>query len=127
MSCTTADFLKVANRLSAGVEEIDWRCAISRAYYCAYHESLTCVHVCPEIGYVRGGMHQQTIERFCQSSDGTAKKLGYVLRDLRNRREAADYKLDDMFVASDAAHDIGMAEKALMLVHQLLAEYAKKK
>ncbi len=31
------DFLLVANRLTAGATEADWRTAVSRAYYAAFH------------------------------------------------------------------------------------------
>ena len=31
------DLLRLAEKLSLGMTESEWRCAVSRAYYAAYH------------------------------------------------------------------------------------------
>ena len=44
------EFLKVALSLLAGASEADWRSAVSRAYYAAFHVARNLVVVLPDLG-----------------------------------------------------------------------------
>lgn len=114
MSCSPDEFLSQAKRLSASAEEIDLRCAVSRAYYAALHWAREVEHFCPPLqaGGVRGTTHEAVIQRFlAYTANKTAIKIGYLLRDMRNRREAADYELGGVTVAGDAEYQVRAAER----------------
>ncbi len=106
------DFLLTAGEIAVGKREIDYRNAISRAYYFAYHEGSKYQHLCPGIAHlvIRGGYHERLIQRYLQfTANDKAVALGYVLQDMRNKREAADYYLSDNVNARDAQIQIKTA------------------
>jgi uncharacterized protein (UPF0332 family) len=96
MSITAKDFLNFAewlNNFDAN-DEIGQRCAISRAYYGAFHAAIE------SLGIDDYENHQSVIKEI-KALDFT---LGAMLYDLKKRRVEADYRLslddfskDDVF------------------------------
>ena len=114
MTCRPQDFLTLAQKLSNSEEEIERRCAISRAYYAALHLAIEAKEKCPPIhaDTHRGGSHEATIQRYAQHTSSTsAMKVGYVLRSMRNKRESADYDLSGICLASDVTLQIKDAQR----------------
>jgi uncharacterized protein (UPF0332 family) len=102
------DFLTVANALAVAPTEAEWRSAISRAYYAAFHsarEFLTRLRFRVPAGEQA---HAYLWLRLSNTSDLKADSIGRLLRDLRGRRNNADYDLGrppSRANASDAAVD----------------------
>ena len=102
------DFLVVANALAAAATEAEWRSAISRAYYAAFHntrEFLTRLRFRVPAGEQA---HAYLWMRLSNTGDLKADSIGRLLRDLRGRRNNADYDLGrppSRANASDAATD----------------------
>lgn len=127
MPCKPEDFLSIAKQFSERDREIDWRCAISRAYYSALHSANAVKDLCPEIhvDVLRAGSHERIIQRFLKFAASTkARQIGYVLQDMRNKRESADYELSDGFVQKDALQQILTAERLQRLLAELSTEEA---
>lgn len=119
MSCSPQEFLSLAQKLCNSAEEIERRCSVSRAYYAALHWAKEKQDRCPEVhrDTIYGGTHEEVIQRFLQHTESTtAKRIGYMLRDMRNKRESADYELSGLCVESDAQYQISAAERVKKLV-----------
>jgi hypothetical protein len=92
------EYLTLATELTAGVapsvsHEARWRCAISRAYYTAYHAALLRAH---QDGYHYPGntpSHAALIQYYRQHRDPRWQTVGETLHGLRGTRTVADYIL----------------------------------
>lgn len=97
MAVSPRTLLESANTLLQGGEEIDHRNAASRAYYAAYH---ACRALADEGGlpsYADTGTHRALIDALTGSRNNTCKGVGFLLRQCRKYRVAADYKIDEDF------------------------------
>jgi uncharacterized protein (UPF0332 family) len=112
MSTCSSDFLDSAKYLFLKGDEIGYRCAISRAYYSMFHESLASLQSVPNyssnhhknlIGYMTTPSEHK-LEPYDSMS---IKVLGYNLRQLREARNEADYHISEVTVSQ------GMAELAI--------------
>lgn len=122
MTCTPQDFLRLAKKLSSSADEIERRTAVSRAYYFAFHQADQGKDILPESQYDdRGyGSHEAVIRRYLSCRDRKdAVKVGYVLRDMKNRRESADYELDGQCHADEPIVQIAQAERIQSLLELL--------
>jgi len=66
MSVQASDLLALAGTLASGVCEAEWRCAVSRGYYAAFHACGDWHNALPMPGSnsgLGGGMHQELINR----------------------------------------------------------------
>lgn len=129
MAIGTEDLLMLARELAEQDSEIYWRSAVSRAYYCAYHEcQATAVHL-PEAPYAADpkGVHDRVIKQFTTSA-GNAQKarklraIGYVLASIKELRTTADYDIADDFSqtkASEAFQYVDNIRKKLQELEQL--------
>ena len=114
MSCQPADFLSLAKKLAPSLEEIERRCAISRAYYSALHWAREHVEKCPPVdfGAERVGSHERVIRRLkAYRENRDAKKAAYILSDLRTKREGADYDLTGDVVPEDVSQALIAVER----------------
>lgn len=103
MSVSAEDFLAQSVRLLDGDSEIDFRSAISRAYYCNYHTALDAARrLGLPIATSRDcGLHEQLI----QSYEAQGKRLKIIARQLRDKKRAravADYQLDELVPKEEA-------------------------
>jgi uncharacterized protein (UPF0332 family) len=102
------DFLAVAMALAAGPTEAEWRSAVSRAYYSAFH---TARELLMRMRFrVPAGeqAHAYLWLRLSNTGDAKSDTIGRLLRDLRGRRNNADYDLGrprTQANVADAAND----------------------
>jgi uncharacterized protein (UPF0332 family) len=116
---TGRDFLSLAARLASGTEEADWRTAVSRAYYAAFH---TARSLLTELGFAvprEERAHKYLSFRFSNAQVGRAARVGLDLDNLRTERNRADYDLDDPFDAADALQQVQIAQQMLQALDAL--------
>jgi uncharacterized protein (UPF0332 family) len=85
-------FLAVAQRLAQGSDEADWRSAISRAYYAAFHVGRELLR---QLGFDpprSEAAHAYVWLRLSNAGDPDLVKAGRTLNDLRGDRNDADYR-----------------------------------
>lgn len=110
MTTTSTDFLNSSHHCLGFEGEIGCRNAISRAYYSMYHlanETLENIPECQRdhhshlIKYMRGqlGIPKEAI------SAGKLKVLGYELRQMRQARNEADYRIDESRINTEVANE----------------------
>ena len=85
------DLLNLAEVLSRGTSESEWRCAVGRAYYAAFHQARDLLQALgfqiPRAEFVHASLWKRLLS--CgRSSVGTAGSKLHQLRSVRNR---ADY------------------------------------
>ena len=115
-------FLELADELSTGSRQADWRTAISRAYYAAFHKARTILE--------QGGFHVPDAERAhaylwlrlsnCDHPD--VNSAGARLTRLRKMRNWADYDFDRPLDGDTALEQVGVALEIVQLLHQLANE-----
>lgn len=125
MSVIKEDLLQLANDLVLADTEVQWRAAVSRAYYAAYHGSLVWHVGMPTPGSVGGqpgGVHQQLLNQLHNGAPewpAPEKSLGRILSAqlgaLKARRTIADYDLkvpfDQALAQSDCATAANLISK----------------
>jgi uncharacterized protein (UPF0332 family) len=87
------EFLSLAMRLASGSTEAEWRSAISRAYYAAFHVARELLE---DLGFAvaRGDRaHAYLWRRLTNSGSPPVGLAGSELNALRGDRNAADYEL----------------------------------
>lgn len=113
MSISERDLIELARASHEHAEEeVDYRSAISRAYYAAYHR---CADFHSRLPYggkePRGGnagVHERLIHRLTNptiTDEGMftrSVELGHKLKTLKMRRYIADYRLDKTVRKSDS-------------------------
>lgn len=87
------DFLAVATALAAGTTEAEWRSAISRAYYAAFHSARELMSRLRFRVPAGEQAHAYLWLRLGNTGNPAADVIGRLLRDLRGRRNNADYDL----------------------------------
>jgi uncharacterized protein (UPF0332 family) len=104
-------FLYLAERLAEhGAYPAEYRSAISRAYYAAFHFGLILLR---EMGFSivqNASAHEEVYQHLNNSGDDELAKAASKMSDLRTRRNHADYELN--------RHDVEEKKNATMLVHQ---------
>ena len=113
MSVTKEDLLQLASDLCLCAAEVQWRAAVSRAYYGADHGCRAWHAAMPvpaSTSGMQGGVHQQLLNQLGNGApewSASQKMLGRVLsahlRALKDRRKIADYDLDESFDQALAA------------------------
>jgi uncharacterized protein (UPF0332 family) len=91
------DFLNLANDLTIGSSEAEWRTAVSRAYYAAFHVARKLLTQCgfavPQAEQAHGYLWLQ----LCNAGHVDLAKAGRDLGRLRSYRNLADYDIDQPF------------------------------
>lgn len=114
MSVTPNELLEAAKALGRGDSEVDWRNAASRAYYAARHR---CLPIGQSVGLLvqpRRGMHQQLIDVLTEHPNRTLKSLGYALKQCRDLRVKADYRIEIDFPPRSARIALTQSENILI-------------
>ncbi|GAB5098734.1 hypothetical protein [Caballeronia sp. GAWG2-1] len=101
MSIEVSDLLHLAQQLSAGNSECEWRSGASRAYYAAYHKTLAVADACLPSTREVAGQHERLTNRL-MTVGNKGRALAYVLIDLKKVRTHADYHLTKPFSQHDA-------------------------
>ncbi len=104
-------FLYLAERLAEhGAYPVEFRSAISRAYYAAFHFGLILLR---EMGFSivqNASAHEEVYQHLNYSGDDELAKAASKMNDLRTRRNHADYELN--------RSDVERKKNARMLVQQ---------
>jgi uncharacterized protein (UPF0332 family) len=117
-------FLELADELSTGSREADWRTAISRAYYAAFHKARTLFR---QVGFRVPGAeraHAYLWLRLSNSGHLDVNKAGDQLNNLRSMRNLADYDFDQPLDGAASIEQVGVALDIVQLLHQLANEPA---
>jgi uncharacterized protein (UPF0332 family) len=85
------DFLALAARLAAEATEADWRTAVSRAYYAAFHVARTLLSDLRFTVPRADRAHQYLVFRLSNSGEASVEQAGRDLETLRRLRNRADY------------------------------------
>ena len=108
------EYLDLARTLQSGPREADWRSAVSRAYYAAFHVA---AELLTELGFrVPQGerAHGYLWLRLSNCGDANVVIAGRNLQDLRQQRNRADYDGKRAFHAATASRLVQIAEKAIL-------------
>jgi uncharacterized protein (UPF0332 family) len=96
------DYLKLAERLVQESTEADWRTAISRAYYAAFHTGRGLLQ---DLGFRvprAGQAHAYVWMRLSNCGEPTIAQAGGELNHLQGVRNRADYDFERDFDQADA-------------------------
>lgn len=98
MPVTPKEILDSAVALGRGEAEVDWRNACSRAYYAGYCCRQIANALEPHADTAGREAHRVVADILTESSRARpAIGLGYMLRQCRGLRNAADYDVEDNF------------------------------
>lgn len=103
------DFLLVASRLAAETTEADWRTAVSRAYYTAFHVAR---HLLADLRFTvprADRAHQYLVFRLSNSGEAAVEQAGRDLDTLRRLRNRADYDETPALTQSQATAALQLA------------------
>lgn len=113
------DFLEVARDLDAQApdkvqDEAKLRCAVSRAYYAAFHSARAFLRA-EDPSLSERIRHEEVHDKFIFDADPQRKTIGLNLKDIKQKRHKADYKLPypDPNIKSDASYMIMLAEDVI--------------
>ncbi|MER2529730.1 MAG: hypothetical protein ABTR07_17540 [Candidatus Competibacter denitrificans] len=124
MSITPEDLLAKAKMLAASDTEMDWRLAVNRAYYGAYHMALAIKDQLPQTPQVtrKGGKHEQLLQSFevakgkIFAGKEQALQIHRKLKQGRDDRRIADYDLAASPTPQDAMNAIRNTEQIQALI-----------
>jgi len=105
---TGEDFLSVADSLLEGSSEADWRSAVSRAYYGAFHVARRLLHQCGFLVVSGEQAHAFMWMRLANSGHPDVVAAGKDLSELRRNRNWADYELERAYHHDVAASRFGV-------------------
>lgn len=107
------DLLAVAVRLAAEATEADWRSAISRAYYAAFHVAR---HLLADLNFTiprADRAHQYLIFRLSNCGEPVVEQAGRDLETLRRLRNRADYDELPPFTQPQTIAAVRLAESVI--------------
>jgi uncharacterized protein (UPF0332 family) len=116
------DFLSVADDLAAGLTEAEWRSAVSRAYYAAFHVARDLLSQCGfDVPRVEAA-HAYLWLRLTNAGHPDVQYAGLDLRHLRIARNRADYDLDLPFTQASAFAQAQTAADIIQLLEAVGAD-----
>lgn len=132
MPINAEDFYNSATEtIKDNSSEVYCRNAVSRTYYSMYHKVLSILDKEP-LSYPGKGVHGSLIT-YLESDAANdesidfmkLKALSYMLRQVRERRVCADYKLEEAIALKDAEESINMAKRFIDKCDSLTCGYSK--
>lgn len=120
MPVSCHEFLNSAVQLVEGASEIDYRNAVSRAHYAAYHACKSVVHCCPVVKAENMGHHEFLALQFQKypkekSGHKAAHKIAWLMNQTRLARGRADYDIGNSFKQGYARTQVGNAKRIIDL------------
>ncbi len=109
------EFLEVADEWVAGIREAEWRSAVSRAYYAAFHVARDLLQKC---GFMVPQGEQAHAYLWLRLSNSIHPDVKLACGDLnypRSMRNRADYDLDQPFPHTVAVGQVQAAEDIIKL------------
>lgn len=117
MAINPIDFFDFAKSLPKQ-GEINWRNAISRAFYAAFH---TCDSKYHTSSTEEGGSHARLILTLQRSPNPKDREIGRMLAQLKGQRVVADYKLSIDVRESDRETSILQTEQLMLKIDELFS------
>ncbi len=119
------DFLSLATRLAAGTSEAEWRTAISRAYYAAFHVAR---RLFANLNFTvprADRAHQYLVFRLSNCGESAVEQAGRNLETLRRLRNRADYDEAPAVTQPQAAAAVQLAEGIIQTLDAARQEPAR--
>ncbi len=116
---TPRDILDVADTLITGIKEGEWRSAVSRAYYAAFHAARRLLAGCGFTVPQAEQAHGYVWLRLSNSGHPDVVDAGKDLAHLRTMRNWADYDLDQPMDHSAAIGYVQTAGAILQLLESV--------
>jgi uncharacterized protein (UPF0332 family) len=119
---TGRDFLPLAFRLVAATTEAEWRTAVSRAYYAAFHVARVLFE---DLGFAvpRGEQaHGYLWLRLHNCGNLVLQQAGANLQALRRQRNRADYDFQFQQLSSAAVPQVRLADNIIRGLDSALVE-----
>jgi uncharacterized protein (UPF0332 family) len=110
------DLLPLAARLAAGTSEADWRTAVSRAYYAAFHAAR---RLLADLNFTvprADRAHQYLVFRLSNSGEAAVEQAGRDLETLRRLRNRADYDEAPPVTQAQAAGAVQLAQGIIQVL-----------
>lgn len=112
------DFLRFAKKIISltPVEEIDHRQAVSRSYYCAFHQvKIKANSLGIPVDAYKGGTHSSLRQTLIELKPANTKwkAIAFKLNNFHGMRVTADYQLDAVVTEKSAAEAIRICEGIL--------------
>jgi uncharacterized protein (UPF0332 family) len=109
-------YLQLADTLASGSTEAEWRTALSRAYYAAFHVARQLLR---EIGFRvprADRAHSYLWLRLANAGDSQVEWAGTYLNNLRRLRNHADYDLDSPVAQSFPLAQVPVARQIIQIL-----------
>ena len=103
------EFLTVAETLLRGSTEAEWRSAVSRGYYAAFHEARELLLLCNFTVPRDDRAHKYLDHRLSNCGNSDVELAGRRLDGLRRERNRADYDLHHSYDQARATAQVGLA------------------
>ena len=118
MAVTPTQLREGARQARIDGSEVERRVVASRSYYAAYH---VCRSIARREGVFTdtGGAHAEVIDSLTRSPQRKLKSIGYMLKQCRDLRVKADYKIEVDFTIQDAETARGQCESIWMATDAL--------
>ncbi len=113
------DFLNSARRLATAPEESDWRSAVSRAYYAAFHVARDLLAALRFQTPRADRAHNYLYVRLNNCSDAAVENAASQLHELRRRRNQADYDMLPPLPQQDAVNYVATADRVIRTLDAL--------
>jgi uncharacterized protein (UPF0332 family) len=108
--------MQLAEQLAAGSSQAEWRSAVSRAYYAAFHMARRLLEQC-EFQVSRSEQaHAYLWRRLSNAGHGDTQFAGRELDSLRGQRTRADYDLDRPFPRTIVTTQIPIAKRIILIL-----------
>jgi len=114
------NFLDVAFDLAGEYREADWRSAVSRSYYAAFHVANDFMRQCGFHVPQSGDAHGHAWIRLVNSQDARLTRAGRDLNRLRQDRNWADYDLTQPLPHKLAADSVQNAQTLVAILERAL-------
>jgi uncharacterized protein (UPF0332 family) len=116
MAMNWRDFLPLATRLAGGTTEAEWRSAVSRGYYAAFHVARRLFSDLKFLVPRADRAHQYLVFRLSNSGEPAVEQAGRDLETLRRLRNRADYDESPKITQPQASAAIQMAEGIIQIL-----------
>src|SRR5881409_1006708 len=116
------EYLMLAHRLTAGATEAEWRSAISRSYYAAFHVARNLLN---DLGFTvprADPAHQYLWLRLLNSGNPQVQVAASDLNSLRGERNLADYDLHRNVTQNVARMRVATAQKIIQTLNDARQE-----
>ena len=120
------DFLLLAEQLIKGKTEAEWRSAVSRSYYAAFHEARILLGNCGFAVPYGDRAHKYLSMRLMNAGQADVKRAGQDLDTLRTQRNEADYQLRGRLIQKTGRANVQKASEIIRTLESVAADTVAK-